>query len=67
MLIREMLFLFHKSKQVEKRMTIKKLSNRINITEVSFSSNEQFCGEGYIQFRSHDSGPIIQAERNLPT
>ena len=65
MLIREMAFVFHKSKQVEKRVTIKKLSKTINITEVSFSSNEQFCGEGYVQFRSHDSGPTIQAERNL--
>ena len=65
MLIREMVFIFHKSKQVEKRLTIKKLSNTINITEVSFSSNEQFCGEGYIQFRSHDSGPIFQVAGNL--
>ena len=45
MLIREMVFIFHKSKQVEKRMTIKKLSKTINITEVSLSSNKGFCGE----------------------
>ena len=44
MLIREMTFVFHKSKQALTKATLKKLSMTINITEVSFCSNEQFCG-----------------------
>ena len=43
-LIREMLFIFHKSKQALTKGTLKKLSKTINCTEVSLSSNEQLCG-----------------------
>ena len=44
MLILEMTFVFHKSKQALTKATLKKLSKTINCTEVSFCSNEQFCG-----------------------
>ena len=44
MLICEMAFVFHKSKQALTRATLKKLSMTINITEASLCSNEQFCG-----------------------
>ena len=40
MLIRQMAFIFHKSKQEEKRATLDKLSNTLNRSEVSFSSYE---------------------------
>ena len=68
MLIREMLFLFRKRKQVYTRVTLKKLLKTINCTEDSFCSNKRFCGSvitGLIRFRSHDSGPTIQVARNL--
>ena len=44
MLILELTFAFHKSKQALTKATLKKLSMTINITEISFFSNEQFCG-----------------------
>ena len=44
MLIREMVFIFHKSKQALKRVTFKILSKKINCTDVNFCSNRQFCG-----------------------
>ena len=44
MLIREMTFVFHKSKQALTKATLKKLSKTINYTEVSLCSNEQLCG-----------------------
>ena len=40
MLIWEMAFVFHKRKQAKTRVSLKKLSKTINITEVSFCSNE---------------------------
>ena len=40
MLIQQMAFVFHKSKQVEKRVALTKLSNTLNHSEVSFSSYE---------------------------
>ena len=42
MLIWEMKFVFHKSNQAYKRVTLTKLSTTINRTEVSFCSNERF-------------------------
>ena len=44
MLIREMTFVFHKSKQALTKATLKKLSKAINCTDVSVCSNEQLCG-----------------------
>ena len=44
MLILEMTFVFHKSKQALTKATLKKLLTTINCTEVSLFSNEQFCG-----------------------
>lgn len=38
MLIQETAFIFHKSKQAKTRVTLKKLSSKINRTKVSFSS-----------------------------
>ena len=69
MLIREMLFVFRKRKQVYSRVALKKLLKTINRTEDRFCSNKRFCGSvitGLIRFRSHDSGPTIQVARNLP-
>ena len=42
MLIREMVFVFHKSNQTYKRVTLTQLSTTINRMEVSFCSNERF-------------------------
>ena len=42
MLILEMTFVFHKSKQALTKATLKKLSKTINCTDVSVCSNEQF-------------------------
>ena len=68
MLICEMIFVFHKSKQSLTRVTLKKLSKTINCTKVCFCLNEWFCGEvvtGQIWFRSDESSPTIQAWRNF--
>ena len=43
MLIREMPFVFHKSKHVETRVTLKKLLNKKNISEVSLRVNCILC------------------------
>ena len=43
-LIQEMAFVLHKSKQAKTRVPLKKLSKTINCTKGSFYSNEQFCG-----------------------
>ena len=45
MLIREMAFIFHKSKQAKTRAKLKKLSKTINSTEFRFSFNHRFRGE----------------------
>ena len=69
MLIWQTAFVFHKSKQAKTKATSKKLSTKINSTEVSFCSNEWFYRAvvtGQIQFRPHESCPTIQAARNLP-
>ena len=42
MLILELTFVFHKSKQALTKATLKKLSKTINCTDVSVCSNEQF-------------------------
>ena len=70
MLIPEMTFVFHKSKQDYSRVTLKKLSKKIHRTDVSFCSieHELFCDAvvtGQVRSRPHDSGPTIQAERNF--
>ena len=43
MLICEMAFVFHKSKQALTRATLKKLLKTIKNLEISFCLNEQFC------------------------
>ena len=70
MLILEMTFVFHKSKQALTKATLKKLSTTINSTEISLFSNEQFCNlvvTVHIRFRPNDSCLNIQAERNFPS
>ena len=69
MLIWEMAFVFHKSKQAITKATLKKLSKTIIRTEVSLCSNKRFCSAvvvGQIRFRPHDSCPTICVSRNLP-
>ena len=77
MLIRKMVFIFHKSNQAYKRVTLTKLSTTINRTEVSFCSNEQFCSAfGYgadsiqdVRFRHNQSGckkfAVIKCESGI--
>ena len=43
MLILELTFVFHKSKQALTKATLNKLSTTINSTEISLCFNEQFC------------------------
>ena len=67
MLILKMVFIFHKSKQAFTRVILTKLSKEINHMEISFCSNEQFCGAvitGRIRFRSQDSGRTKFAKLN---
>ena len=42
MLIREMAFVFHKSKQAQTKVTLKKFSKTKNTYEISICSNEWF-------------------------
>ena len=68
MLICEMAFVFHKSKQALTRATLKKLLKTIICTEVSFCSNERFCRSvvmRQIRSRPNNSCPTFQVARNF--
>ena len=70
MLILELTFVFHKSKQALTKATLKKLSTTIDSAEISLCFKEQFCDAVvtvHIRFRPYDSCLTIQAERNFPS